>query len=43
MKKFTFFAMFMCLMMASFAQGPSKCAPGDSMAAKCKGFGMQVD
>lgn len=43
MKKFTFFTMFMCLMMASFAQGPSNSAPGDSMTAKCKGFGMQVD
>lgn len=43
MKKITFLALLLCLTTIGMAQGPSKCAPGDSMAARCTGFGMQVD
>ena len=43
MKRFTFLVLLMSFITASIAQGPSRCAPGDSMAAKCTGFGMQAD
>lgn len=43
MKKFTLFLMASSLMMLSFAQAPSDCAPGDSKASEFNGFGFQVD
>lgn len=43
MKKITFIALLMAIIVTAMAQGPSKCAPGDSMAAECNGFGFQVD
>ena len=43
MKRITFLVLLMSFITASIAQGPSRCAPGDSMAAKCTGFGMQAD
>ena len=43
MKRFTFLVLLMSFITASIAQGPSRCAPGDSMAAECTGFGFQAD
>jgi len=43
MKKITFFALLLSLIMTATAQGPSKCGPGDSEASKFNGFGCQID
>ena len=43
MKKLVMLFLATFIVVAGYSQTPSRCAPGDSSAKKCHGFGFQAD